>query len=207
MHHDFPRPVRHRPAYNSSAKGGPGVKYLLIMVALLTLPACGVNEWEMSYRTLSEQRSAPLPEEAPIQLVDCSTYADELYLSKVNTAEAEATSLGYSNFEINRTRSATTKIKSEYVPELETFARSIGADYVIYRISYVDTTRGREVDSYETPRTDTSYITTTGRGPDGKKSRYTTTVTTTSWETRLITRTVSIDRFTASAAYFRRDPR
>ncbi|GEM_PF-4781693 len=180
---------------------------LAIVLTLLLLGGCsGTNEWQMSYRTLTETRLTPLAEDAPIQLVDCSTYADELYLKKVKEAEAEAQSLGYSNFDISRTRDSGSKIQSAYVPELIQFARSIGADFVIYRISYVDTERGQQLDSYETPRTDTSYITTTRRNSDGTKSRSTTTVTTTNWETHLITRTVSIDRFTASAAYFRRSP-
>lgn len=180
---------------------------LAILVVLLLLGGCsGTNEWQMSYRTLTETHLAALPDNAPLQLVDCSTYADELYLKKVKEAEAEAQSLGYSNFDINRSRGSSSRVQSEYLPELESFARSIGADFVIYRISYVDTERGQQLDTYDTPRTDTSYITTTRRNPDGTKSRSTTTITTTGWETRLISRTVSIDRFTASAAYFHRRP-
>ena len=178
---------------------------LAVLTALFLLGGCsGANEWAMSYRTFSEEGCPPLAEDASVQLVDCSTYADELYLKKVKQAESEAPSLGYSKFDLSRTRSSNSKIQSDYVPELEDFARSIGADYVLYRINYVDTERDRQLDTYETPRTDTSYITTTRRHPDGTKTRSTSTITTTNWETHLITRTVSIDRFTASAAYFRR---
>ncbi len=183
------------------------MKRLLIIAALLVLPACGVNEWELSYRALSEQVLEPLAAQTPTQLVDCSTFVDSLYVDKVKAAEEDAQPLGYSNFDINRSRDYTSKIKKEYVPKLDEFARSIGADLVIYRINYVGTDRARELDSYDVPRTDTSYITTTGRNPDGSKSRSTTTVTTTGWETRLITRTISIDRYAASAAYFRRKQR
>ncbi|MCC6909817.1 MAG: hypothetical protein IT430_17920 [Phycisphaerales bacterium] len=175
------------------------------LLALILLAGCGSeNEWRLSYRTLSEQTWAALPPEASIELVDCSTFADELYLDKVHDAQDSATPVGSSNFTFDRTRGYGSKIESEYVPELEQFARSIGADLVLYRIQYIGSDRARELDTWDTPRTDTSYITTTRRNPDGTKSRSTTTVTSTSWETRLISRTVSIDRYSASAAYFRR---
>ncbi len=180
------------------------MKHLLIAAALLLLPACGVNEWEMSYQTLSEQRFARLPVETSIELIDCSTFADALYLDKVRAAEESAQSLGSSRFEINRTRGAGSRIAADYLPDLESFARSIGADLVLFRIVYVDTQRARELETWDIPRTDTHYVTTTTRNPDGSHTRSTTTITTSNWETRLITRTVNIDRFAASAAYFRR---
>lgn len=182
------------------------MKRLIPIAALLLLPSCGVNEWEMSFQTLSEHRHAPLPVEAPVELVDCSTFADSLYVEKVNQAEQAARSLGYSRFEINRARGDASRLRAEYLPELETFARSIGADLVLYRIVYVDTQRARELETWDIPRTDTHYLTTTTRNPDGSRTRSTTTITTTNWETHLITRTVNIDRYTASAAYFRRKP-
>ncbi|MCL4199466.1 MAG: hypothetical protein KJZ69_18385 [Phycisphaerales bacterium] len=182
------------------------MKRLIPIALLFLLPACGVNEWEMSYQTLSEERFAPLREDATLDVVDCSTFADSLYVEKVEAAEENARSLGYSRFEINRTRGAGSTIQAEYRGDLEAFARSIGADFVLFRIVYVDTQRARELESWDIPRTDTHYLTTTTRNSDGSRTRSTTTITTTNWETRLITRTVNIDRFTASAAYFRREP-
>ncbi len=181
------------------------MKRLIPIVALLFLTACGVNEWEMSYQTLSEQRMPSLPADAIIDLVDCSTFADTLYIEKVRAAEETARSLGSSRFEINRARGDGSKIQAEYLPNLEAFARTIGADLVLFRIVYVDTQRARELETWDIPRTDTHYVTTNIRNPDGSRTRSTTTITTTNWETRLITRTVNIDRFTASAAYFRRN--
>ncbi len=182
------------------------MKRLLAAAALLLLPGCAVNEWQRSYLMVSEQRHAALPEEQAIDLIDCSAYADPLFLEKLEATEAEAQALGYSVFDFEKGDGGLVGAlaQPDYVRKLDEFARSIGADLVLYRINYVGTDRVQRTETYDTPRTDTTFHRDVIRDDDGAETEYTGTSTTLGWETQLVTRTVSIDRYLAAAAFFRR---
>lgn len=183
------------------------MKRLLAAAALLLLPGCAVNEWQRSYLMVSEQRHAALPEEQAIDLIDCSAYADPLFLEKLEATEAEAQALGYIVFDFEKGDSGLVGAltQPDYVRKLGDFARSIGADLVLYRINYVGSERVQRTESYDVPRTDTTYHTGQVTRDDGATAEYRAVSTTTGWESQLVTRTVGVDRYLAAAAFFRRE--
>lgn len=183
------------------------MKRLLAAAALLLLPGCAVNEWQRSYLMVSELRHAALPEEQAIDLIDCSAYADPLFLEKLEATEAEAQALGYSVFDFEKGDGGLVGAltQPDYVRKLGDFARTIGADLVLYRINYVGTDRVQRAETYDVPRTDTTYHTGRVTRDDGATAEYRGSSTTLGWETQLVTRTVSVDRYLAAAAFFRRE--
>ncbi|MCC6909861.1 MAG: hypothetical protein IT430_18150 [Phycisphaerales bacterium] len=181
---------------------------LLICAALLLLPGCGVNEWQRSYLRVSEQSTAALPVEATIEMIDCSDYADSLFLERLKATQARAQPLGYSVFDFDKGGSGLVGAitQPDYVRKLDEFARTIGADLVIYRINYVGTDRVERVETYDAPRNDTTYHTGMITRDDGATADYRGTSTSVGWETRLVTRTIAIDRYVAAAAFYRCQP-
>ncbi len=178
----------------------------IVLLGLILTGCARVNEWERSYVTMTADPHEPLPEESVIQVVDCSGFADPLFLERLADAEGTAVPLGYCNYEFESGGGLVSAARQRARrADLDAFARSIGADLVVFRINFLGTRTEQGMYSYLVPTYSTASHSGQIQTDDGLRANYNGSSTITGWQTQVATSEDTYDQYHAQAAFFQRE--